>query len=258
MGEENEEVEETTEAEAGFDLDEEKSEGEVEGDGAEKPVSEGRVREIERGVEEARIIAQLTADPEIRAILEARQTGRKIKVVEESEEAEAEAEVDPEKLEDMSRSDLLKVLRKQIAGDLKKDLAAIVDPLKQQLDGVTQLANKQQAEKVKKEVSRLREKFSDFDVYGKPMLELNKENPGLSTEELYLLAKRRAGKSTKAGATPSARKMATERPTVSGMGTRSAGRTTPPKPVVGRQSFSELLEQTLSAKTDLFKDFEEL
>jgi hypothetical protein len=53
--------------------------------------------------------------------------------------------------------------------------------------------NSQQTQKVQGEIQDVRSRYPDFAQYQTQMVQLHKQNPGLSVEELYHVAKRRSG-----------------------------------------------------------------
>lgn len=146
-----------------------------------------------RSQSEQGTLLQLLSDPEIASVINAKRAGKKVKVVEEATEDAAKEVVDEEEDEE----ELPEAERKLLARALKKIDKAVdkrLGTVATRVEGLEALAGSIQQREAKAEVAKAREKYRDFDKYRAPMLKLVKENPGLAAEELYLIAKARAGK----------------------------------------------------------------
>jgi hypothetical protein len=89
-----------------------------------------------------------------------------------------------------------------------------------------------------KAVKSAREKFQDFEQYREPMREISVQNPGLDVEELYMLAKKRAGALDE---TPS--RIQSERPSAApGKPARRAPKTNPHGSSGWNNSIAQALE----------------
>jgi hypothetical protein len=182
-------------------------------------------------------LAKLVADPDIRRILEARQAGKKVKVLDGDEEPVRP--VEPQKdLEEMTNQELMAHLATTLQGQVNAQIQKALEPVISQLGQVGQVMQSQKAKEVASEVNQVREKYEDFDDFKPDMLKLNQSNPDLSVEELYLIAKRRKG-----GPSVNSRTQ-TERPT-SVSRTRVAGKPKPGVGMAGRNAFNSLLANAL-------------
>lgn len=199
-----------------------------------------KLEELTQGVKEssgsAITIAKLVADPDIRKVLEARQQGKKVQI--STDEELSQKPVEPSKdIEEMTNQELTQhlsgVINSQVANLLKKQL----EPFQRQLEQVTTQLQSKQSQEVASEIQEVRKQYNDFDDYRQDMLQLNQSNPGLSVEELYLVAKRRKGGS-------GARVNDTERPSTVNRGIPRK-RVEPKVEAKGRGGFQQLLADAL-------------
>ena len=143
-------------------------------------------------------VARLMGDPEIRMILEARQAGRDIKVVDREPESELE-DVTPmldessTDLDELSNSELSKVIVKETLKAVKGLVQAEVKPISDQIKSTQGIAAAQETRHIQSQLVELKVKYPDLESYGPEMIALSKTSPGLSPEEYYILAKGRAG-----------------------------------------------------------------
>jgi hypothetical protein len=128
--------------------------------------------------------AELLSDPDVMRIIEAKQKGIKIKVVEDV--------VDAKPIIPSAGDSPVDRFNKVVAAyDAKiADLEKTVGQLKGH-------AVNSEAEKAKKEIDRAKAKYADFETMRPVMIEVNKLVPGLDIDELYFISKKRT--STKAG-----------------------------------------------------------
>lgn len=158
-----------------------------------------KLQELNAGAESQRLLLQLQNDPEIRRILEARQSGQKLKIVEEKVEEEKEPEIPETELDELSNSKLVKVLEKQLGKKISSGLGDVVKgmldealkPVVAELRAVSRYANDQAMSQGQKEIETLSEKYQDFQDLRPKLAALSKDNPGLSMEELYSVQKKR-------------------------------------------------------------------
>lgn len=189
-------------------------------------------------------VQQLLNDPEIHAVLQARRAGKKIKITEEVEEQVDETpEIDlTEGLEanDPARGTLEKVSKLITARTSAKDRQ--IAELAQQVEQLKGVADKVIERDVTEQITKVQNKYKDFKDYAPEMSKLSQQHAGLSAEDLYVLAKSRAGKL----------KMVeqgtfTERPTQQPQrSASSARRNTPPAPArPTRAGFQEIMARSL-------------
>ena len=134
-------------------------------------------------LEDNRVLDQMMADPDVQRVLDLKRSGKAVKIDEQTEpEEKSEFDVDPD--------DPAAELLKKIGGMMDNKLGKIADRL-QLVEGIAQRA---QNNEVNSEIDRAKTKHRDFDTYKDSMVKMSNENPGLNVEELYTMAKMRAGK----------------------------------------------------------------
>jgi hypothetical protein len=215
------------------------------GEGEErKPSLEEKITQLETTVQENAVVARLAADPEIRQLLEARQSGKKVKVVLEDEKPQTpptEELETPPNLEEMTQSDLLRHMTKVMAATTEKVLKSRLAPFEQKLAAVEQSVQQDQRKEVQAQVDAARKSHKDFDQYKESMLSISQQNPGLGVEELYMLAKVRAGQ-------PLVPDRSTESERPSRTSARPPKRQEPLPP--GRSGFSALVGDALKRRVE--------
>jgi hypothetical protein len=202
-------------------------------------------------VAENRVMTQLLADPNLRAVIEAQRAGKKIKIIPLNSEGEEEggdssdsgaAKTLPVDLDSMSPAELtqhiIKEARRQ-APKPKED--PVVTQLQQQVAALTQHIQQENAKKVDSEVQSVMAKYPDFDEHKPAMLQISQENPGLKVQELYTLAKMRAGQSISEPLD-----VMTERPVSSSA--RPSNLKRPKGPIIGNPAFNNRLHDILANK----------
>lgn len=185
-------------------------------------------------LEQGQILGQLMADPEVRAVIEAKRAGRAVKVTPaETEETEKPADVlDGLEADDPSR---------QVLSAMQDMLKAQLEPLTARLAAVEDIAGDVQKRDVREQVIAAKTKFKDLDQYKDEMVKLAQQHQGLNPEQLYLLAKNAKGKLRLAETTTFS-----EKPTQQPQRPRSgAAPTKPPARPTGRNGFSQMLNQAL-------------
>jgi len=226
---------------------EEENEDTNEGSKEQESPESSKLEELESKSKSNETLTMLMADPNIRAVLDAKQRGEKIKIVAESEDPQEEEEEeinwdeedpDPKKLADFVLSKVNKTVSSQVAQAIEQ----AVKPLKDQLNGVSSHVSASEKEKLSQQIAQVKQKYPDFDGYVTDMVEINKATPGHSVEELYILAKARKNGGVKAFQPD---RTETERPTSSA--SRVSGRGSRGKVPSGKAGFSEILERGLSS-----------
>lgn len=128
----------------------------------------------------------LLADPEIAKVVELKRAGKKINIAEVDSDEGSDEEEEEENLGEGAGAELIK----RLIGVVDKKLSPIADRLK----AIEGFANDSQRKEINAQVASVREKHKDFDKFKDQMLKLSADNPGLSVEELYYVAKARSGK----------------------------------------------------------------
>ena len=131
-------------------------------------------------------LTRLLADPDVRAVLEAKKNSKKDNREQGTEEEETQEDYDK-----MSNKDLVQSIVKKFGTVLQGVVEEKLAPLSQKLSAVEGSIGNDQQEKAKKAVLKARRRFSDFDRFVPEMKEILKDNPGLSVNELYYLSKLR-------------------------------------------------------------------
>jgi len=139
-------------------------------------------------VDQSQLLLGLMADEDVQQILSARRQGLRSKVVIEPSE-EPPAEPEPE-FEIESDDPEITAAGKKIMELLESRLK----PLTEDVGTLKELAAGLQQTRVDDQITKAKEKYSDFDGYRSIMSKMSREAPGLGVEELYLLAKFRDGK----------------------------------------------------------------
>jgi hypothetical protein len=172
----------------------------------------GGLREETRA---SQTLANLMADPEIRTLLEARQAGRRVKVTDDTslppEGKVPDVEFKDDELNSLDNAGLsrflVKSMGKVLGGIVEERLQKALTPLQGELGEVRGHIRKQIGQKVKEDIERVKEAHTDFETFRPIMVGIATENPGLSTEEVYRIAKDRMSKGEGGG-----RELASERP----------------------------------------------
>jgi hypothetical protein len=202
-------------------------------------------------VAKAQVMAQLAADPEISRILQARQTGRKVSIVDPDELADRKAQQNEEKVDwdSLSNAQMAERLPSVLSPVVKQHINDAVKPLLDELAVLRQNAQQGQSEKINSSINAAKAKYSDFDQWRPAMRELNAKNPGLNVEQLYHLARTDAGVYTTPEPTQSERpNNSTARPSI------RENRKAPLPP--GKRGTSQLLDEALSNMPDIDFDSE--
>jgi len=197
-----------------------------------------RLRSIDAKVTGGETLAKLMADPDVRALLESKQAGKTVRVVigDEAQEDDEEDDVD---LDSLSNKELTKHLLKHITNAVSQTVEKRIAEVESQVGGLFGHIQNTEAAEIKKNIERLREQFPDFDDLRETMTEINRTSPGLSVDELYVLAKvRRGGLEGLRGG------LSSEKPTRSTARPPSKVQRKIPLPF-GRRGFSALLQEAL-------------
>lgn len=185
---------------------------------------------------------QLLSDPDIAAVVRARQAGKQVKVEEVNETPEPEPEVDiTEGLaeDDPARQTLGKISKLINSKLSSKD--SEIEQLKSRVEQLQGVADAITARDVNDQLKATMSKYKDFTQYRDSMVQLSKQHPGLKVEDLYVLAKSRAGKLKMVE-----QATATERPSSQPQRSASRRNTPAPKPPPGRKGFDQILAEKLS------------
>lgn len=191
-----------------------------------------------RTSQEAQALTRLLAIPEVREVIEARQRGERIRII-QGDEVEKPRERIVEPVEEnvdfsmMSNKELAEYMRKEVVKEVSK-----LSNLGSRLDHVESVVSKVETSNIVKEINRARKAYADFDEYRDQMVALNSQNPNLTVDDLYWLAKKRSdGYSIPVDP----RKMATEKPSVTPRASTLKSKQYAPGPQGLEQALDEVL-----------------
>lgn len=193
-----------------------------------------------KSIESSLTVQQLLQDPAIRAAIEAKARGEAPK----SEPKEEESDLTKDLPEDDPARKVFERLDKYLSQKLDSKLKVLDDRIKS-IEGV---ATEVQRRDVMDQVTKARSKYKDFDHYKSSMLQLSASFPGLNVEDLYLLAKSRAGKLRLAEAATFSEKPTSQPTRVKPKPQKPADR---PR---GRRGFNEILGEALQGLSLSEKD----
>ena len=146
----------------------------------------GDVADRLKAVEQNQALNALMADPEVQEVIRLKRAGKPVAV---SEKADKEEETADEE-DAIDDDDPAKEVLHRFAKIIDKKLS----PISERLSSIEGLADDVRRQGVDSQVKTLREAHEDFDKYRDQMMVLAKDNTGLDVEELYMLARKRAGK----------------------------------------------------------------
>lgn len=201
-----------------------------------------RLEEAQGNNQAKEALNRIISDPDVMAVLKAKQAGKPVRVVDAEEEAEQEPDPAEEIVkgmaEDDPQKDLLGKISQLIDAKLEKSNKRF-EEVESRLSETADVARAVKTEKVTNAVKAAREKFKDFDQYKDKMLALSEENPSLGVEDLYFVAKARAGKLRQVETVTESEKPTSQPRRVAKPGTT-------PKRAPGRAGFSEILRDSFS------------
>lgn len=199
-------------------------------------------------VARAQLMAQMAADPQIRALLEARQRGEQVDIIPKSKRNDGAGEVIKQEKVDwdsLTNSQMAEELPRVISSALASQVQKMFDekfaPFQARFSEVEGVAQRSEQEKVASSIRAAQVKYPDFDVHRTDMLELSRGNPNLNVEELYILNKHRKGLPLSP-----ARPTPTERPTQTSA--RPSARLEKQPFIPGKRGMQSLLESALSRR----------
>jgi hypothetical protein len=213
-----------------------------------KDVTQDRFDALLNGQAEAKALARMALDPEMRAILEARQRGEKVKIVPQNapvEEVKAPETIDYDQL---TNTQLMQKLPDVLSGSFKKLMQDAVTPLLEKIQRLEGASQHVLADKVSREIQDAERTFPDLAQYKADMAQLNQTHQGLSVKQLYALAK-----FNKTGGVELQRPTQTEKPNNSSARPSAAAQRKSPLPS-GNKGFRQLLDEALSNKDFILSD----
>lgn len=205
--------------------------------------------------------ARLLADPNIRAYLEAKSRGVKMKFVGEDESPPSQTAsptpmVAPD-FDSMNNAQLIEYMTKTLSGVVTsvveksvgsrfKNFESQVAPKIAQAEAATQTVVRND---LNNQLSSARAKFRDLDQMMPLMTKINKEVSGVTVEELYHLAKVRSGVPL-----VTQKQLETERPSDLPRNRTPSSTTRRPTSTLGASGFDSLVRNALSEKKNIGRD----
>jgi len=146
-------------------------------------------------VDSQNALAKIMANPAVRQVIEAQERGEEIEIRTKAEEQVSEVPnpLDMPDFEEMSNAEIVKYMMKVLPTMASSQVDPKIENLSGQLKQVLDYIQRNERTSVDSEISKVSEKYSDFDRYRPAMHQLSMSNPGLSVEELYLIARARSG-----------------------------------------------------------------
>ena len=205
----------------------------------------GQVEALQKHEGASEQLAGIIADPDVREMLRAKQEGQEVRILVGDEEDDKDKDKDKDKdLDEMSRTELVEFMIDASAKASAATMDEKLEPIAASLASLTGNAEKTKAKELKAEISKVKEKHSDFDTYKKDIIALEKDNPGLRVEEYYQLARIRKGVDITKKVNP-----ASEKP--SSTSARPSGKTKREKPIPATsRGFGQLIDEALAKVSD--------
>ena len=203
-----------------------------------------KLQNLESKVEGTEVLAKILADPDVRTLLEAKQKGEKVKVVSAKEKVSTKMAglSDDVDFDALSNKQLVDHMLKHVTSNLDAVFAAKLEPISKVIKSLESYVGNSEAKTVAQRIEEVKVKYKDFDTFLPDMQKMNKVNPELSVEELYLISKRRKTGPSKAES---------ERPSTSPVVVPEKKKRDVPLPK-GKAGFTTIMEEALSAlKLDL-------
>jgi len=238
-----------------LDVDSDESETLVAAKAAKEAEIQARLSKVADQSEAAQSLARIVMDPDVAAVLRAKQAGRKVKVEELTDEGnkpsdEAPPPDEPFDYDTADNKALAKHILDSVARVVGQSLDTKLQPLSLKLQGLEADFTQRQTLSVQDQIQRAEKKFTDFKLFSQDMIQVHQSNPGLSVEELYYMAKMRKG-----GLEALTARTESERPG------SSASKPVPTRKVPlppGRRGFDQLLAEALEKSSKLDEIGEEV
>ena len=148
---------------------------------------------IENKIDSSQMLNRVMADPNVRAILEARRDGRDIEVVDKvSKEEPVVDNNEPINLEVLTNTELSAHMQKTLLNSMSSLIDKKLSPIGEKVTSINNHEASKQKAKFEKDIKSMVKKHPDFDSRRESMQEIAKA-PKLSIDEIYWLDKRRKG-----------------------------------------------------------------
>lgn len=195
----------------------------------------------------AQILAEFATDPDFSKIMAARQRGQQVRVISGNEVPETikqpvEKEEEVVDLENMNNAQLMHHMVKKITDRLPELVSQSIKPLQDELQSVKGSTMSMEQERVMNQIAATQKKYPDFNQYRAEMAQIANRYPGMTADQVYVLAKQATGKLKIADDQPTQ----VERPT-NNVTKPSPSKRTDATPVRhGRKGFDDALERALA------------
>lgn len=193
------------------------SQGQGQGGSAAEQETVRRLTQVTEDQVKARVMAELMKDPEVFALMRARQAGKQVRIVEgdatndganQGNQQQGVDDFDDAALEGMSRKEMMGAVLKSVTKQLDNFFKTRSQPLEQRLGQLENTANTVVQERTQQAVTTTAAKYPDFWTFKDQMIQLSQRHPSLDAEELYMMAKAKSGKLV-----PKTSRVSLERPT---------------------------------------------
>lgn len=192
-------------------------------------------------LEQSQVLQRLVSDPEIAAVLKAKREGKRVSVTEVVDKPADEVE-EVVAAKPGEESDPVTETLNRISKVIDTKLTKALEPLTDRLSQIEGFAHNVNGERVSAKVQAAAAKFKDLPDFKDSMAELAKDNPNLDVEDLYFVAKSRAGKLKQVEQATFSEKP-TNRPDTRSPKAPAKGKENPP--ARGRQAFQRLMLDAL-------------
>ena len=211
---------------------------------AEEKALEERMGKLEEAQKDSSAFANVMADPQVRELLEARHRGEEVEIVLAGAgvgggKKDEEEVVDESNLEDMSNAQLLETMSKKVGKVIGEALDEKMKPLDERVGRFEKKAENDEVLRIQRDVGAAKKKYPDLESYQDEIITAHKENPALSVEELYMLARMRKGD----GPPPKPTDTESERPTHTSARTPERETRKVPLPP-GKRGFAQILVES--------------
>lgn len=145
-------------------------------------------------MDESQALAKIVSDPLVREVLEARRLGREVEVVGKDDRSAGDAS-EPELVDydALTNSELVREILKNVPLMIGDEIAKKLQPVQSDVQDTKTYIQKRQESLLKQDIERAVSDHEDFEDYRNEMVHLSNENPKLSVEQVYLLAKHQKG-----------------------------------------------------------------
>lgn len=153
-------------------------------------------------------LSDLISDPDIRAIMDAKENGEivKVRIGDPDDPGSKPLKMTDRDVDEMTNSELFHHMSNTFSEKIGIILEEKMTPVSTRLQDLDNKEENERAGRLRDELAAARGKYKDFDELKNTILELNKENSTLSVDELYHLSRIRTNKGPYIAPDPSSEK----------------------------------------------------